>query len=156
MLADAVDAVIGVDTHTDSHTACLLDHLGRELTSVTVEATPDGYAALLNWALQHAPGPRLTWAVEGCRSHGAGLLRTLQSAGQHVIEAGRPQRPARRPGGKSDPPTHASRPATPWPQLSTLSRDRTATGKPSASCWSPASTPPPRAPLRSTSSSRSC
>ncbi|MGC9671590.1 IS110 family transposase [Planosporangium sp. 12N6] len=103
MLAESVDAVIGVDTHTDTHTACLVDHLGRQLATVTVDAAPDGYAALLTWALQQAPGPRLAWAVEGCRSHGAGLLRALQHAGQHVVEAGRPPRSSRRPGGKSDP-----------------------------------------------------
>jgi hypothetical protein len=55
--------------------------------------------------LGHAAGagPRLVWAVEGCRSPGAGLLRVLVGAGQEVVEAGRPQRATRRPGGKSDP-----------------------------------------------------
>jgi transposase len=103
MLAESVDAVIGVDTHTDTHTACLVDSAGREIAMVTVEADPDGYAALLAWAVQLAPGPRLTWAVEGCRSHGTGLLRMLLAGGQHVVEAGRPERVGRRPGGKSDP-----------------------------------------------------
>ncbi|MGC5023079.1 IS110 family transposase [Micromonospora sp. DT47] len=103
MLAESVDAVIGVDTHTDTHTACLVDGAGREVATVTVEATPDGYCDLIAWAVQQAPGPRLTWAVEGCRSHGAGLLRALLAAGQQVVEAGRPQRVGRRPGGKSDP-----------------------------------------------------
>ena len=41
MLAESVDAVIGVDTHTDTHTACMLDHLGREIGSTTVEADPE-------------------------------------------------------------------------------------------------------------------
>jgi transposase len=103
MLAESVDAVIGVDTHTDTHTACLLDAAGREVGVVTVEASPRGYGDLLAWALDHAPGPRVVWAVEGCRSHGAGLVRLLQAAGQRVIEAGRPARAGRRPGGKSDP-----------------------------------------------------
>jgi transposase len=103
MLAESVDAVIGVDTHTDTHTACLIDCAGREIATVTVDAAADGYAGLLAWALQRSPGPRLTWAVEGCRSHGAGLLRMLLAAGQHVVEAGRPERVGRRPGGKSDP-----------------------------------------------------
>jgi transposase len=40
--------------------------------------------------------------VEGTRSHGAGLLRVLRAAGQHVIEAPRASRKSRR-GGKSDP-----------------------------------------------------
>ena len=103
MLAESVDAVIGVDTHTDTHTACLIDSAGREIATVTVDTTPTGYAAILAWALERAPGPRLAWAVEGCRSHGAGLVRVLVAAGQQVLEAGRPARVGRRPGGKSDP-----------------------------------------------------
>lgn len=103
ILAETIDAVIGVDTHTDTHTACLLDGAGREIATVTVEATPAGYRQLLDWAARLASGPQLVWAVEGCRSHGAGLARVLQAAGQSVIEAGRPERVSRRPGGKSDP-----------------------------------------------------
>ena len=103
MLAESVDAVIGVDTHTDTHTACLLDRTGRELAVVTVEASPRGYDGLLSWARDRAPGPALLWAIEGCRSHGAGLTRALTAAEQRVVEAGRPARARRRPGGKSDP-----------------------------------------------------
>ena len=103
MLAESVDAVIGVDTHTDTHTACLIDHVDREIATVTVEANPHGYAGLLDWAVRRAPAPRLVWAVEGCRSHGAGLVRVLLANGQAVVEAGRPERAGRRPGGKSNP-----------------------------------------------------
>src|SRR5205814_8298651 len=71
MLAESVDAIIGVDTHTDTHTACLIDQAGRELATVTVDATADGYAQLLDWAAQCSPGPRPPSAGEGCRSHGA-------------------------------------------------------------------------------------
>jgi hypothetical protein len=103
MLAESVDAVIGVDTHTDTHTACLIEPTGRQVATVTIEASSHGYAALLAWAVDHAPGPRLMWAVEGSRSHGAGLARVLLAAGQQVVEAGRPERATRRQGGKSDP-----------------------------------------------------
>jgi transposase len=103
MLADTADAVIGVDTHTDTHTACLLDHLGRQLAVITMPADAAGYRRLLAWAGQHAPGPRLAWAIEGTRSHGLGLTRYLQAQGQLVTEASRPQRASKRPGGKSDP-----------------------------------------------------
>ena len=103
MLADTADAVIGVDTHTDTHTACLLDRLGRHLATITVPADPRGCAMLLAWARKQAPGPRLAWAVEGTRSHGLGLVRVLRSNGQPVVEAGRPARASKRPGGKSDP-----------------------------------------------------
>jgi transposase len=103
MLADTADAVIGVDTHTDTHTACLLDHLGRELATVTTTADSRGCRVLLAWAQHNAPGPRLAWAVEGTRSHGLGLTRYLHAHGQLVAEAGRPARASKRPGGKSDP-----------------------------------------------------
>jgi transposase len=103
MLADTVDAVIGVDTHTDTHTACLLDHLGRQLAVVTFPADAGGYRMLLAWASQHAPGSRLAWSIEGTRSHGLGLARYLHARGQLVAEASRPARASKRPGGKSDP-----------------------------------------------------
>jgi transposase len=103
MLADTIDAVIGVDTHTDSHTACMLDYLGRQLAVTNVPADPDGYRQLLAWAGQHGSGPRLAWSIEGTRSHGLGLTRFLQDRGQAVTEAGRPARASKRPGGKSDP-----------------------------------------------------
>jgi len=103
MLADTADAVIGVDTHTDTHTACMLDRLGRRVAAITVPADPRGCAMLLAWAGKQAPGSRLVWAVEGTRSHGLGLTRALRGDGQAVVEAGRPARASKRPGGKSDP-----------------------------------------------------
>ena len=103
MLADTVDAVIGVDTHTDTHTACMLDHLGRQISAITIPADPGGCRVLLAWAQRNTPGPRLAWAVEGTRSHGLGLARMLQAEGHAVVEANRPARASKRPGGKSDP-----------------------------------------------------
>jgi hypothetical protein len=44
MLADTADAVIGVDTHTGTHTACLLDRLGKQVATITVPADPRGCA----------------------------------------------------------------------------------------------------------------
>lgn len=77
MLADTVDAVVGIDTHTDSHTACVLDAVGRQLAVITVPADPRGYREVLAWAARNAPGPKLAWSVEGARSHGVGLTRYL-------------------------------------------------------------------------------
>jgi transposase len=103
MLADTAGAVIGVDTHTGSHTACLVDRLGRQLAVITVPAGPGGCRRLLAWTRQHALGPRLAWPVEGTRSHGPGLTRYLHAHGQPVTGAGRPERAGKRPGGKPDP-----------------------------------------------------
>ena len=95
-------AVVGVDTHTDTHTAALLGRTGAILAQLVVPADPTGAAQLLAWATELAPaGGPLCWAVEGTRSHGVGLTRHLQRCGQHVIEAPRPRRRGRR-SGKSD------------------------------------------------------
>lgn len=103
MIAEHIDAVVGVDTHTDTHSGCLVSPLGVQIATLTVPATGAGYLQLLRWAIEHAPGTRLVWAVEGTRSHGAGLVRTLINSGQAVVEAARPPRRNSRPAGKSDP-----------------------------------------------------
>lgn len=106
--------VIGVDTHTDSHAAALVDELGAVLAHTQVPATPAGYARLHAWALALLPaGRRVLWAIEGTRSHGHGLTRHLQAVGQRVIESPPPVGVTRRRGGKSDPidATHAARTA---------------------------------------------
>jgi hypothetical protein len=47
MLADTADAVIGAGTHTGTHTACMLDRLGRQIATVTITADPQGCRTLL-------------------------------------------------------------------------------------------------------------
>lgn len=94
---------VGVDTHTDTHSAALVDGLGEVQAQIEVTADPHGYTQLLAWAGEHLPtGQRMFWAVEGTRAHGHGLTRMLQAAGQQVIEAAPPVRASRRRGGKSD------------------------------------------------------
>jgi transposase len=106
--------VVGVDTHTDTHAAALVDEASAVLAETTVPATPAGYARLEAWARQHIPaGQRMFWAVEGTRSHGHGLTRHLHHAGHRVVEAVKPEPGHRRRRGKSDPldATHAAQTA---------------------------------------------
>jgi transposase len=103
--ADRVDAVVGVDTHTDTHTAAVVSPVGSVLAEFTVPATADGVAALLAWARKHTDGlgsGRRAWALDSARSHGIGLLRALRGADETVFEAPKPTAPTRRRGGKSD------------------------------------------------------
>ena len=101
-LRDVVDVVIGVDTHVHTHSAAALDaRTGGLLDEITVEATADGYAQLVEFADQHA-SPR-AWAIEGTGGHGAGLTRHLERGEEVVIELDRPERAKRRHGAKSDP-----------------------------------------------------
>ena len=101
-LREVVDVVIGVDTHVHSHSAAIVDaRTGGVLDEITVEATADGYAELVEFADQHAV--LRPWAIEGTGGHGAGLTRHLQRGEEVVIELDRPERAKRRHGAKSDP-----------------------------------------------------
>lgn len=102
MLAELVEVVIGVDTHSQTHTAAVVDaRTGGVLASATVAADPDGYAELVALADEHS-GLR-AWAMEGAGGYGAGLARHLAAGDELVVELDRPKRPTRRAGAKSDP-----------------------------------------------------
>ena len=101
-LAEVVDAVVGVDTHRDTHEAELAAPNGMVLARVQVNNDDAGFAQLLVWIGEHAPGPRVVVAVEGTRSYGIGLSRALTAAGLQAIECEQPTRRDRRGRGKSD------------------------------------------------------
>jgi transposase len=101
MLAELVDGVIGVDTHRDTLAAAAVSDLGGVLAQTTTSADAAGYRRLLDFAQTQLPGRRC-WAVEGAGSFGTGLTVMLQQHGERVVEVGRPKRPARRSGAKSD------------------------------------------------------
>jgi transposase len=102
-LADLVDAVVGVDTHRDTHEVEIASATGSPIATRKISNDSVGYAELLTWIAEHAPGPRLVVSMEGARSYGIGLTRTLIAAGLWVIECEQPSRALRRGKGKSDP-----------------------------------------------------
>lgn len=91
----------GVDTHQDTHTAAVIDSVGRVLGTEQFPATAAGYTALLTWMRTFGQLTRV--GVEGTGAYGAGLTRLLQAAHIDVIEIDRPDRKTRRFQGKSDP-----------------------------------------------------
>jgi transposase len=107
MLAELVDAVIGVDTHRDTHHAEIALPTGVPIATCTITNDSHGYTGLLAWIAEHTPVPagqaRLAVSIEGTRSYGAGLARAVRAAGLAVIEAEQPTRKTRRGRGKSDP-----------------------------------------------------
>jgi hypothetical protein len=49
MLADTFDTVIGGDTHTDTHTAYLLERLGREVAARSTRSTTEASSPCRRW-----------------------------------------------------------------------------------------------------------
>lgn len=100
LLADApVLAVFGgVDTHARVHVAAAVDQLGRVLGTKSFPASAAGYQALRCWLVGF--GTLVAVGVEGTGSYGAGLARALAEAGIMMVEVDRPDRSARRRGGK--------------------------------------------------------
>jgi transposase len=105
-LSEVVDVVIGVDTHVETHSAAAVDTAtGGVIRQITVEATADGYAELMDFAEEIAAehAALRAWAIEGTGSHGRGLAVHLDGLDELVLELDRPERARRRGGVKSDP-----------------------------------------------------
>jgi transposase len=100
-LTGTVDGVIGVDPRRDTLASAATDPVGGLLAQTSVRADAAGYRQLFGFAQARVPGRRC-WAVEGAGSYGAGLAVFLQSQSERVVEVGRPKRPPRRSGAKSD------------------------------------------------------
>jgi transposase len=91
----------GVDTHSQTHHAAVIDQVGRPLGEGEFPTTPAGYRALVSWLHEHGELGRV--GVEGTGAYGAALTRHLRAEGVTVVEVDRPDRHSRRRCGKSDP-----------------------------------------------------
>ncbi|MEQ4205803.1 hypothetical protein ABN028_04320 [Actinopolymorpha sp. B17G11] len=85
MLAEVVDAVVGGDTHRDTHALELTAASGVTIATLSIGNDNAGYAEALAWIAENAPGPRVVVALEGTRRFGIGLARALAAAGLPVI-----------------------------------------------------------------------
>ncbi len=101
MAGKARTIIGGVDTHSATHHAAVIDGFGRLLADAQFPASPTGYAALLVWMRTKGRLDRV--GIEGTGSYGAGLARHLHAQGVVVLEVPRPDRRLRRQRGKSDP-----------------------------------------------------
>jgi transposase len=90
MLAEVVDAVVGTGTHRDSHEVEIADAAGKPVVTMRISNDSAGFAQLLAAIAAAAPGPRVAVPVEGSRSYGIGLARTLAAAGLLVLECEQP------------------------------------------------------------------
>lgn len=102
MLAEEVDAVVGGDTHRDTHALEMTAPTGATISTSEIANDEGGFANAVTWIAENVPGPRVIIGLEGTRSYGVGLSRVLQAAGFTVVEVERPRRADRR-RGKADP-----------------------------------------------------
>jgi hypothetical protein len=73
-------SVVGVETHVHTYSAAAVNATtGGVLDEITVDATAEGYAALVEFADEHTT--LRAWAIEGTDGHGAGLARHLAQPG---------------------------------------------------------------------------
>jgi len=100
-MAGKPKVVGGVDTHADTLHVAVLTMLGRKLADKEFHTDARGYWDAIRFMTGH--GRVQSVGVEGTSSYGAGLTKALITAGLEVIEVNRPDRAARRRGGKSDP-----------------------------------------------------
>ena len=54
---------------------------GTPIGTRKISNTNSGFAELLAWIVDHAPGPRVVVSIEGTRSFGVGLARAVTAAG---------------------------------------------------------------------------
>lgn len=101
MLAEVVDAVVGIDTHRDTHQVELAGPTGVPIADLQIPNSTAGFASLIGWLQTHRPGPEVVVGVEGTRGYGIGLTRALHAAGYKVVEVD-PSLHRRRGKGKSD------------------------------------------------------
>ena len=157
-LAERVDAIVGIDTHRDTHEAEIANAAGTAIATVQISNDSAGFTALLAWIAERIPGPRIVVSVEGTRSYGIGLARALTAAGMLVL-------------GASSQPTSSDvvraspiRSTRTWPCwlrcVWTLTGyphpEPTATGRRCVSCSAPGRTSSPRAPRRPTGCGPCC
>ena len=95
--------VIGIDSHKDTLSACLVDHLGTALEYRTIANTPAGHRQLVSWA-QNCNAARV--AVEGVRHvrppAGGGCCRCRSGCPGGATAADRPLPPPGRTQTKTD------------------------------------------------------
>src|SRR5689334_11958286 len=102
IVAELVDAVVGGDSHRDTHTLEMVTPIGVTISTITVDNDDAGFAQVVGWIADHAPGPRILIGLEGTRSFGIGLAHALTAAGCTIVEVQQSLR-AKRRRGKSDP-----------------------------------------------------
>lgn len=103
IVSEQYQFVIGVDTHTATHTlAVLTAATGSVIDTDTFPTTTAGLSRALTWVARRTPEGAVLVVVEGTGSYGAILTERLELAGYRVVEAAHMPAGDRRGVGKND------------------------------------------------------
>jgi len=103
IVSDQYQYVIGVDTHSATHTlAVLAAASGAIVYQDTFPTTPSGLGRALSWIARRVGEASVLVVGEGTGSYGAILTERLELAGYRVVEAARVPAGGQRGVGKSD------------------------------------------------------
>ncbi len=100
IMSEHVDVVYGVDSHRDTCHIAVVNATGGVVEDLEITTDAAGYDRAVELA-EAGPQQRV-WAVEGCGSYAAGLVRVLQAAGERIVEVERPKRHRDNTPAKSD------------------------------------------------------
>jgi hypothetical protein len=81
MVAETVDAVIGGDTHRDTHALEMTAPNGATIATLTINNNASGFAEALAWIAEHAPGPCIVVGLEGWSGRLNGSHSSVDSPG---------------------------------------------------------------------------
>jgi hypothetical protein len=133
MLAEAIDGVIGVDTHRDTLTAAAVTAIGGLLDHATASTDAAGYQELLGFATSQLPGRRC-WRS---RVPAASVPAWRPFSWTRVSRSSRSHADADRPGApppRATPWTPPTSPVTPSSPSTRPSCAAAATARPSGCC----------------------
>lgn len=103
IVAETHPFIIGVDTHTRTHTYAVITAAGEHLCTETFPNSAPGRARAIAWAARRTGADlEALWVVEGAGSYGAQLSRAASATGYQVVEASPMPRRGRGAKGKSD------------------------------------------------------
>ena len=144
MLADLIDAVVGVDTHRDTHHVEIALPTGTPIAGCSITNDTSGYAQLLARIVEHAPGPA---SSSRSKAPAATASDSLAQPPPPACSSSSANNPTARPDAARANPTRSTPTSPSSPRYASTPRGcpvpaPTATAKHCASCSAPVTTSP--------------
>jgi transposase len=101
-VAQLYDYVVGVDTHSKTHTYALIDAKSKALGVREYKTSISSISKAINWISKYTKGGKVLFSIEGTSSYGEILTVELTKANYDVVEAKPIKTKSRQNEGKTD------------------------------------------------------